>query len=70
MTIFETLKRFLNCPELIDVFLHFQEAGKEKDIKRKPLHDSKPEDIRSKARGVSADVRDLTVLAADCSEQQ
>ena len=46
----------LDCPELIELFLNFQKAGKEKDEKkRKPLSDSESDDSKSKKKRDAAD---------------
>ncbi|KAB0343001.1 hypothetical protein FD754_019927, partial [Muntiacus muntjak] len=46
----------LDCPELIEVFLNCQKAGKEKDeTKRKSLSDSESDDSKSKKKRDAAD---------------
>uniref|UniRef100_A0A8C9CKV8 Chromo domain-containing protein n=1 Tax=Phocoena sinus TaxID=42100 RepID=A0A8C9CKV8_PHOSS len=49
----------LDCPELIEVFLNSQKAGKEKDgTKRKSLSDSESDDSKSKKK------RDARIIGA------
>ncbi|KAM4855003.1 chromobox protein homolog 3-like [Thomomys bottae] len=46
----------LDCPQLIEAFLHSQKAGKEKDgTKRKSLSDSESDDSKSKKKRGTAD---------------
>ncbi|XP_033616496.1 chromobox protein homolog 3-like [Fukomys damarensis] len=46
----------LDCPELMEVFLNSQKAGKEKDgTKRKALSDSESDDSKSKKKRAAAD---------------
>ncbi|KAM4834208.1 chromobox protein homolog 3-like [Thomomys bottae] len=55
-------EKHLDCPELIEAFLHSQKAaGKEKDgTKRKSLSDSESDDSKSKKRDTADKLRGLT----------